>query len=103
MHLDGWGFADAQQIEAVEILVDHGTVFDLYSLIERRAQAIEHGPLDLVDGARGIDDLPAHIDGGPDLMDLRSTVRGYAGLDHFCGISKMAVTAGNAHADAFWQ
>ena len=51
----------------------------------------------------GIDDLSAHIDRGPDLVDAGLALRIDAGFDDLGDVTQMAVAEGEAHAGALRQ
>src|SRR6185437_15351728 len=74
MHFNRRRLAHSQQAEGVEILLHHPAALDGDRLVERGPQAIEYSALSLVVGARGIDDLPADIACGPDLVHFGSAI-----------------------------
>ena len=62
MHLDlGWRVADAQQLIVMEVTLRDAALVDVQRREHQGRQAIDHRSLDLVLGARQVDDRQANV------------------------------------------
>src|SRR5262249_17520442 len=77
---------------------DDCAVLDRETLMQRRAQPVQNRALRLIEGAGGIDDLPADVHGSPDLVNARYAALIDARLDHLGHVTKVAVPQRQAHA-----
>jgi hypothetical protein len=87
---------DTQRLHRIEIRLYHSATIDGDRLPGR-------GPLDLVFGAAGIDDLAADIAGDPDVIECDVAGRRHRSLYDFGGITQMAGVERHALAGSLGQ